>query len=358
MRFSTTATMLAAGVALALAGCNSDGSSSGTGTLNLAVTDAPVDSAEHVYVTFSAIELKPQSGPAFTIELDEPVQIDLLALEGELSETLLDEETGDPVVPAGDYNWMRLHPQLDEANETAPQHTYIVITEDGNAVPYPLGIPSGEQTGLKLVSGFTVEEDQTAYYVIDFDLRRAITQSNSHYEYKLRPAHRLVRVDNVGAIAGSVDGTLISMHCELDGGQDAEGLAMYLFDGMDAEPHDVNIHDAEKEASLVSTARVRWNEEDGEYRYGFGFLPPADYTLGLTCEGDLDDPEADDEIEFVATENATVIAGETTVVDFLAADEPEDDDNGDNDDLEDDAPEGDDTDGDDPEGDELETQTI
>jgi len=356
MRFSTTATLLAAGVALALAGCNSDGSSSGsgTGTLNLAVTDAPIDSAEHVYVTFSAIELKPRSGPSFTIELDQPVKIDLLALEGELSETLLDEETGDPVVPAGDYNWMRLHPQLDDANDTAPQHTYIVVTE-GNSVPYPLGVPSGEQTGLKLVSGFTVEEDQTAYYVIDFDLRRAVVQSGSHYEYKLRPAHRLVRMDNVGAIRGSVDGTLISTHCELDGTPDAEGLAMYLFDGMDAEPHDVNIHDAGKEASLVSTARVRWNDEDGDYGYAFGFLPPTDYTLGLTCEGDLDDPEADDEIEFVATENATVIAGETTVVDFLAADEPED---GDNDEAEEDAPEDDDANGDDPEGDEVETQTI
>ena len=355
MRFSTTATMLAAGVALALAGCNSDGSSSGsgTGTLNLAVTDAPVDSAEHVYVTFSAVELKPKSGPPFTIELDEPVKIDLLALEGELSESLLDENTGDPVVPAGDYNWMRLHPQLDHAHDNAPQHTYIVVTENGAPVPYPLGIPSGEQTGLKLVSGFTVEEDQTAYYVIDFDLRRAVVQSGS--EYKLRPAHRLVRVDNVGAIAGSVDGTLVSTHCELDGGQDAEGLAMYLFDGMDAEPHDANIHDAEKEASLVSTARVRWNDEDGAYGYGFGFLPPADYTLGLTCEGDLDDPETDDGIHFIATENATVSVGETTVVDFLAADAPE---GGDNDEAEQDAAEDDDANGDDPEGDEVETQTI
>ena len=52
------------------------------GRLTLGVTDAPVDDATAVVVKFTAVELKPENGDAFTITLDPAQSIDLLALAG------------------------------------------------------------------------------------------------------------------------------------------------------------------------------------------------------------------------------------------------------------------------------------
>ncbi|WP_297004468.1 DUF4382 domain-containing protein [Thalassolituus sp. UBA6592] len=77
------ATLLAS--PLILAGCGSSSSSSsgdtGTGTVSVAVTDAPVDSATGVVVTFTGVALKPSGGSEIEILFDEPKQIDLLALQ-------------------------------------------------------------------------------------------------------------------------------------------------------------------------------------------------------------------------------------------------------------------------------------
>ncbi len=59
--FVRAACLVAASSALLVAcGGGSDDSGPGTGTLNTNLTDAPVDRARQVYVTFSAIELKPE----------------------------------------------------------------------------------------------------------------------------------------------------------------------------------------------------------------------------------------------------------------------------------------------------------
>jgi len=52
-----------------LAGCGSSGSSgaSGSGTLTLRITDAPVDNAEHVYIQFSGLEIQSAGGTRTTL---------------------------------------------------------------------------------------------------------------------------------------------------------------------------------------------------------------------------------------------------------------------------------------------------
>src|SRR5262245_60478162 len=78
---------------LVLVGCGGGGSSSddGMGRMTLRVTDAPVDGATAVVVRFTAIELKPEAGQAFTIELAPAPSVDLLALAGGGSRELLSE---------------------------------------------------------------------------------------------------------------------------------------------------------------------------------------------------------------------------------------------------------------------------
>ena len=109
-----------------LAGCGG-GSGGSTETpiehISLGITDARVDGATAVVVNFTAVELKPEEGDAFTIELSPAASVDLLALAGGSSRPLFEDRT----VPAGRYQWMRL---LIEASRTsrAPTSTWPAVS--------------------------------------------------------------------------------------------------------------------------------------------------------------------------------------------------------------------------------------
>ena len=90
------------GIVLGLSACGGGTGNSLTanqnGSLSIALTDAPVDGATKVVIRFTAIEVKPQGGNAIMFDIADR-SIDLLALAGGLSTTILDEQT----LPAGNY---------------------------------------------------------------------------------------------------------------------------------------------------------------------------------------------------------------------------------------------------------------
>ena len=131
------AALLAAAV-LGLTACGGS-SSERTGHLSLSVTDAPVDSANHVIVSFSGVVIKPHDGQEQVFTFDEPKEIDLLSLQGTSSESLLTDEE----VPAGDYEWIRL---MVNAQHDGVLDSYIEMTDGTQPEQW---VPSGEQTGLK-----------------------------------------------------------------------------------------------------------------------------------------------------------------------------------------------------------------
>src|SRR6185295_11082614 len=114
-----------------------DPSSTDTGPLTLGITDAPLDSAAAVVVTFSGVELKPHGGKAFTIDFATPKTLDLMTLQGVNRALILDGE----VVPAGDYEWMRLKV---EADPDVAGDSYLQLEADG--AQCELRVPSGAET--------------------------------------------------------------------------------------------------------------------------------------------------------------------------------------------------------------------
>lgn len=272
---------------MALSGCG--GSGGGTGTLNLNITDAAIDDAAHVYVQFSSVEI---NGPGGTqsVTFDAPKQIDLLALQGSGSQSLLDGIT----VTAGRYQWIRLGVDTDDALDT-----YI---EMGDGSQHELTIPSASQTGLKLVSTFTVPADGAADFTIDFDLRKSVHTSGMNYV--LRPTLRLIDNSDMGHIAGTVDGTLLSTNCGAD-----TDYAVYVFAGAGATPDDEGSSNAPVSSALVSLA-------NSVYSYEAGYLDAGDYTVALTCQAGADDPGSDDQTTFIAQSDVSVTAGQTTTHNF------------------------------------------
>jgi hypothetical protein len=274
-----------------------------TGTLTLGLTDGPVDSALEVVVAFTGIELKPTGGPPMDpIPMDAAACDDFDEATGTCSINLLDlVGTQRRVVfseglPAGDYQWIRL---LVDAERDAM--TSYIRTMDGRMCS--LWIPSGSETGLKIVSGITVTANGVSDYTLDFDVRKSITnppgQSNPDQQcadnYVLKPAIRIVDSTEVGAIAGTVDESLLSgdEHCVLDESGRYEHVAVYVFDDPDGATVGDDLDGDEGDA--LTSASVAWNDEAQAYAYEVGFLlAPASYHLGLTCTADVDDAAVDD----------------------------------------------------------------
>jgi len=301
--------LLAASVA-ALVACGGGSDSSNTGTdgsggnndtanLSLAITDAAVDSANKVVVEFTGVSIKPSDDDAIAFSFEEAKSIDLLSLQGSVSESLLADEE----VPAGDYEWIRLDVNAENDGVT---DSFLELS-DGSMVE--LWVPSGNQTGLKLVSGFTLAAGSTADFTIDFDLRKSVVlpPNNAVGGAILKPALRLVDNLSVGQIAGSVTSELITQEC-VDPSTNTG--AVYLFAGAGATPSDVQ----GTEADPLTTALV--SGESGEFTYEIGFLAEGDYTLAYTCGAVNDDPETADDLNFIGATDASVQADTTTQVNF------------------------------------------
>jgi hypothetical protein len=276
------------------------GSNSGSGSLSLDITDAPVDSAEAVNVVFTGVELKASGGTKIDIVYDEPRTINLLDLQGGATAPLLEDET----LAAGDYQWIRL--QVDATDDAGGSY---ILLDDGSE--HDLFVPGGAQTGLKLVNGFTVPDNGVVALTIDFDLRKSIVATGGpNPTYRLKPVLRLINNSESSSISGSVSSTTVASLGSCD-----TGAAIYVYEGADVTPGDVG---GDGEEPLVTAMIDTTVPGETNYEYTVAFLEEGDYTIAFTCDGDLDDPEADDAINmtFTSEQNVTVSVEEPATAEF------------------------------------------
>jgi hypothetical protein len=282
-----------------LAGCGGgSGGSTETpmGRISLGITDAPVDGATAVVVKFTAVELKPEDGDAFTINLTPAQSVDLLVLAGGGSRALLENYS----VPAGHYQSIRL---LIEAQQNQPS-SYI---DFASGQRFPLFVPSGSESGLKLIRGFTVAAGSNSNFTIDFDLRKSvIAPPGQAPNYLLKPVLRMVDNLQVGAIAGKVDAALVTTGCSPQ---------VYIFTGAGVVPDDLDPAAPPDVDPLVSVP-VKLDTATGEYRFRAGFIEVGEYTASFTCDGAIDTPEGEEVLVFTGTQNLTVNTNQTTTIDF------------------------------------------
>ena len=302
--------------ALLAMGCGDNAADiSGTGIFSLGVTDAPVDSADAVVVTFTEVQLLGGDDELLQSFVPAtPRQIDLLSLAGGLSELLVDAE----VIPAGRYQQIRLlidAPSPSCQNPSAPFASFITI--DGTE--FPLVVPSGAQSGLKLNGPIDVPAGGAAAYTIDFDLRRSVTERGNTGCFNLRPSLRLVENDQIGGLRGEVAPELLTASsCTADPAT-GEGSAVYLYAGDGVAPDDLDGSGAEVLTSLRILAPTG---TDTNFSYAAGFLPPGPYTVAFSCQAGDDRAEQDDDIEFSPAQSAVVVVGNETTVNFTGQEGP------------------------------------
>jgi hypothetical protein len=175
-----------------------------------------------------------------------------------------------------------------------------------------LRVPSGSQNGLKLVSGFTVTQDQTTHLVIDWDLRKALSDPVGQPGLHLRPALRVTDMALFGTLSGTVAEALVmDTSCSNDLAAQT-GNAVYIYSGMIDTPGDIG--DAENDPFMTATVT---QDGAGAYTYEVNFLSVGDYTAAFTCQANDDDAESDDDdIMFSAPQSFAIEDGVTTVVNF------------------------------------------
>jgi len=120
--------------------------------------------------------------------------IDLMTLSGKATPIVKG------TVPAGVYTQFRLFSPTESGSEA--QSVYLVMK---NGAKVPLRIPSGQQTGLKLVvqGGFNVQNDATTSLTLAFDLGHSLVQTGNG-RYMLKPVVKASGDVTSGAVSGKV----------------------------------------------------------------------------------------------------------------------------------------------------------
>lgn len=279
------AVVVAALLGLGLTGCE------GTFTGDLA-TDAPADpDIAEVRVDLRGLRFQKSGGGTTTLEFNDPEPVDLLDFaDGDPMRLFTDEP-----LPDGSYTGVRL------LFEDAGDVDGTVVDAEGGEFPLVLG------DGAYADVGFTVNNDENSSHTLTLvlDLRQTLSFDTNDDEYTLTPTVRSVQTGKAARITG-----LVTMDCP-DGESLERGGAVYLFEGRDVVPDDLDGAGAEPYA----TTRVL-DPGTGDFEYALRHLEPGDYTLALTCEGNDDELGDDELLSFHKARNVSLDSDETLELDL------------------------------------------
>lgn len=178
----------------------------GQGQLKLIMVDAPAGYDE-VNIVVTRVEVHrtdADSNSGWFVINDITATYDLLTLRNGASVIL-----GNNSLDAGHYSQIRL---------LIGQGSNIVV--DG--ITYPLEIPSGEQTGVKLNHSFEILSATLYELILDFDAERSIVQTGNG-QYKLKPVIRVVPMIISGSISGRISPPVAAGYVYAISGSDTAG---------------------------------------------------------------------------------------------------------------------------------------
>ena len=285
-------------------------------SFSLSVSDAPVDDLSEVVVCFNQIELKGNSeDTVFTVGNEDgmiaandlcldnsgdvipnTVGLDLLQYAGSDSIALVDGIS----IEAGDYTQLRL---------IMSDGSYGIDTQTSDKIS--VSVPSNE---LKL-DGFTAVLGGTVDFTLEFDLNKGMTNPVGQAGYFLKPRGvRLVNNNEAGHIDGAVTETLLlENQCSPLSDSTVNVASVYIYEGADLVIDTLEDNGGDETGNLpyASTA-VTFDSEQTSYNFEIGFMDVGDYTIAVSCDTE-DDPEVGEEVNFITSQNVTVIAGDTPV---------------------------------------------
>ncbi len=319
---------------LLLAGCGGGDSSSdesGTTQLNLAISDAPVDSAQQVCIAVSGLRLKQEGvdtdtvwGPlslinsdnnpdysnnddclpdGYTIPTDENGNPEFFYLD------LLKYQNGDKhmllsnaVIPSGSYEQLRLQVEdgrisyLGVTTGTDAEYPASYVKETDGTI-LPLEVPSSE---LKFQLS-DVPTSGVLDYQVEFNLRHAMVLPGHEEYYKLKPnGVELLDVDVLSTISGTVAAS--DVNCGTTALSNGD-VGVYLYNAGTTTYNGID-YDTAQNGPVLSTLV---SGAEGTYTYQINYVEAGTYDLALVCNA------AGDELTEIGNSSAYPIEVATPV---------------------------------------------
>lgn len=209
MKFRFNLKLMMGGLLLAgLAACGGGGGDSGSadsGTLRLALTDAPTCGYDAVNVTIQKIRVHQSSSASDTdngwseVVLNPARRVNLLTLtNGVLN------ELGQTPLPTGKYTQLRL--VLADNDAIHPMANSVMPS---GGVEMALKTPSGQQSGVKANINIDITANKMADFVLDFDVCKSVVTAGNSGQYLLKPVITVIP-RYVSGVTGFVDATLVN----------------------------------------------------------------------------------------------------------------------------------------------------
>ncbi|HKX12887.1 MAG TPA: DUF4382 domain-containing protein [bacterium] len=259
--------------------------------MSVGLTDGPTEDYSAVYVTIAEIQVNQQGGETESgwVTIAEPNRTyNLLDLTDGVVEGL-----GEGPLEAGSYNQIRMIIGTvadDGPNLLCHSHPFAnyVIDADDQEI-HELTVPSGEQTGLKIICAgkCDVVENQTTELILDFDAAASVVVAGNSGTYNLKPTIKLLETQDFTLVTGRIltaDGAAIV---------NAE-VSAQIFNPAAIDPVD---------RVLIQASTL--TDVNGDYQL---FVRPGDYNLVATATG----------FETAAV-NFSAVAGSNSVQDFTLA---------------------------------------
>ena len=192
-----------------LAACGGGGGSTSvaeSGTLRLALTDAPTCGYDAVNVTIQKVRVHQSSSASESdggwseIVLNPARRVNLLDLQNGLL-----EELGEMPLPTGKYTQLRMV-LADNTGSGQPANS-VVLTSDKTVVA--LKTPSGQQSGVKTNINIDIGANQMADIVLDFDACKSVVAAGNSGQYLLKPVVTVIP-NYVSGVAGFVDAGIVA----------------------------------------------------------------------------------------------------------------------------------------------------
>ncbi len=239
------------------------GSSSGSGTLSLLLQDAFSQSYKAVYVTITEVQVckgSNQNNDCDWRVVPSPGKTyNLLDLVNGVREQL-----GIADLEAGSYTQMRLiigktpDDGINLLGKPHPSANYV-ITNPADEI-HELKVPSGFQTGIKIVHGFVIEENKTTELILDFDAAKSVVRAGASGHWLLKPTIKVL--EDYSTVSGTVSG-------KSGGPTIAIGPTDTLLQGALVSAQQISNGNPEVIASTTS-------DSDGEYAL---FIHPGNYYI-------------------------------------------------------------------------------
>ncbi|MFO7557911.1 MAG: DUF4382 domain-containing protein [Desulfobacterales bacterium] len=291
----------------ACAGDDSDSSTteinlSRTGTLSLVLTDASTEDYKAVYITIKEVQVHSgnEENEGWVVAATPDATYNLLKLVNGIIKQL-----GIRELEAGHYTQLRMiigNTADDGTNINGESHPFANYIIDQSDACKELKIPSGYQTGVKIVHGFDIAENQLTELILDFDASTSVVKAGNSGQWILKPTIKVI--DRL--VSASISGIISDADTN-----PLEGVMV------SAQVYDSNAEDIQYQ--IIGHGRGI-SEADGYY---FMYLWPGTYNIVLYKEGhrtecrhiEVESGISSDQNFTVETTETGTIEGEVTIED-------------------------------------------